>query len=122
MPKILIVEDEKTLAEMYSDYFEKKGYEVVCAGNVSLSLEAVKEESPDIILLDILLPGRSGIEFLSELRDLEDQEGSEIPIIAFSNYDDSETREKAFKFGVKDYIIKTNSTPSKILEIVENYI
>ena len=120
MKKILIVEDEAILAEMYQDKFTQSGYEVSLAFNSEEGLTLAKKERPDLILLDILLPKENGIQFLNWLR--KDPEISSMPVVAFSNYDDPETKKEAFQLGVKDYLIKTNYTPQQIVEKIKSYL
>ena len=120
MKKILIVEDEAILAEMYQDKFTQAGYEVSLAFNSEEGLALAKKERPDLILLDILLPKENGIQFLNWLR--KDPEISSMPVVAFSNYDDPETKKEAFQLGVKDYLIKTNYTPQQIVEKIKSYL
>ncbi len=121
MSKILIIEDEKTLAQMYKEVFESQNYEVTLASNVNQALEVVREIKPDLVLLDILLPGETGISFLRQLRELSDPI-SEVTVVAFSNYNDQESREEASKLGAKDYLIKTNNTPREIVEKSIKYL
>lgn len=119
--KILIVEDEKLLGEMCRDALESVGFEVILAYGYFEGLEALKKEKPDLILLDILLPeGKTGVEFLEEMK--KDPKISEIPVIAFSNYDFPETREKALKLGVKEYLLKTSYIPKEIIKKVKKYL
>jgi len=120
MKKILLVEDEKILAEMYKDKFTQAGFEVFLALEAKEGLRLAKKERPDLIILDILLPRENGITFLTWLR--KDEEISSIPVVAFSNYDDPETKREAAKLGVKEYLIKTNYTPQEIVEKVKNYL
>ena len=120
MKKILIIEDEKILRDMYTEKFSRAGFKVVCASNSQEGLKLVKEEKPDLVLLDVLLPKENGIFFLKELR--KDPQLGKCKVVAFSNYDDSQTRKEAEKLGVKDYLIKTNYTPKEIVERVERYL
>lgn len=120
MKKILIVEDEKILAEMYRDKFTRAGFKVISAIEAKEGLASAKKERPDLILLDILLPNESGIYFLSQLK--KDSEIASIPVVAFSNFDDPETKSQAKKLGVKEYVIKTNYTPQEVVEKVKNYL
>jgi DNA-binding response OmpR family regulator len=120
MKKILIIEDEKILAEMYREKLEMEGFKVSLAFDVKEGIELSKKEKPDLILLDILLPVENGVSFLKKQK--EDKEISEIPVIAFSNYDDPETRKRAFELGVKEYLIKANYTPGEIVEKIKNYL
>jgi len=118
--KILIVEDEKVLAEMYKDKFTQAGFEVVTAFDAREGLILAKKEKPDLILLDILLPRANGISFVEHLR--KNREIGSTLVVAFSNYDDPETKKKAFELGVKDYLIKTNYTPKQIVEEIKEYL
>jgi two-component system alkaline phosphatase synthesis response regulator PhoP len=120
MKKILIIEDEKLLAGMYKEKLEMEGFEVVLAFDVKEGIEMAKKEKPDLILLDILLPGENGVSFLK--RQKEEKEISEIPVIAFSNYDNPETKKEAKELGIKEYLIKTNHTPSEIIEKIKKYL
>jgi two-component system alkaline phosphatase synthesis response regulator PhoP len=121
MPKkILIVEDEKILAEMYHERFRKAGYDVFLATESKEALEIAKREKPDLIVLDILLPREDGIDFLRWLR--KDKNIAQTPVIVFSNYDDPTAKKAATEFEVKEYLIKANYTPKDILEKVKSYL
>ena len=120
MKKILLVEDEKILSEMYQDKFFEAGYDVIPAYDAQEALELVKKQKFDLIILDILLLREDGIFFLRKLR--KDPEISSIPVVAFSNYDDPETKKIAKKLGAIDYLIKTNYTPKEIVEKIKEYL
>lgn len=118
--KILLIEDEKLLGEMYRDKLTHAGFEVSLIAEVGEGLEAVQKDRPDLILLDILLPRESGIGFLTKLKNIPG--GSDIPVIAFSNYDSPETKKTALELGAKEYLIKTNYTPQEIIEKIKEYL
>lgn len=118
--KILLVEDERILVEMYRDKFIKAGFEVLLAFDAKEGLRLAKEEKPDLILLDILLPGENGISFYVKLK--KEPEISSIPVVAFSNYDDPETKEEAARLGIKDYLIKTSFTPQEVVDKIKEYL
>jgi len=120
MKKLLIIEDEKILAEMYQDIFSEAGYDVFLAFTSEEGIEIAKKEKPDLILLDILLPKENGIAFLQKLK--KDPRLSIISVIAFSNYDDPKTKKEAVDLGVKAYLLKANFTPKEILEKVKEYL
>ena len=120
MKKILLIEDEKVLSEMYSDKFKQAGFEVILAFEAEEGLEITKKEKPDLIVLDILLPRENGTFFLREKQ--KDSAISKIPVVAFSNYDDPETKKEAFELGVKDYLIKTSYTPQEIVNEIKRYL
>jgi len=118
--KILLVEDEKILGEMYRDKLTQAGLKVYLAFDSEEGLALAKKEKPDLIILDILLPKENGVVFLTRLR--KEPEVSSIPVVAFSNYDDPETKRQAARLGVKDYLIKTNYTPSEIVAKIKQYL
>jgi DNA-binding response OmpR family regulator len=117
--KILIIEDEKILAEMYKNKFIQAGFQVFSVSESREGLKVAKKEKPDLIILDILLPRENGISFLSQMRD--EPEIASIKVMIFSNYDDPETKRQAMKFGVKDYLIKADYTPEGIVRKVKSY-
>ncbi len=118
--KILIIEDEKMLAQMYRDRFLQEGFDVYSALDAEEGMELTKKVKPDLILLDILLPRDNGTDFLEKMR--KDEEVADTTVIAYSNYDDKESKEKAKKLGAKEYLIKTNYTPKEVMEIVKKHI
>jgi len=117
MYKILIIEDEKNLAEMYRNKLAQAEFEVILVEDTKKGLISAKKEKPDLILLDILLPKENGISFLTKLRN--DPEIAATSVIAFSNYDDPETKKQAYKLGIKEYLLKTNYTPQEIVEKIK---
>jgi DNA-binding response OmpR family regulator len=117
--KILLIEDEKILSEMYKQKFTQAGFEVFSSSESKEGLEMAKKEKPDLIILDILLPRENGITFLKWMK--EEPEISSIPVMVFSNYDDPKTKKEARELGVKDYLIKANYTPNGIVEKVKQY-
>jgi len=119
MYKILIIEDEKLLSDMYEDKFSQSGFLTVMANSAEQGFELLKKEKPDLVLLDILLPQENGIQFLKRIKDIP--ELSKVPVIIFSNYDDPETKKKAFNLGARDYLIKTNFTPTEIVGKIQNF-
>lgn len=120
MAKILIIEDEKILAEMYQDKFSEAGFKVSLAFASEEGINLAKKEKPDLILLDILLPRENGIQFLLRLRKIP--EISQIPVVALSNYDEPKTKKEAEKLGAKDYLIKTEFTPTQLIEKIKKYL
>jgi len=117
--KILIIEDEEFLVEMYKTKFELENFQVISAFSSEQAISILKKDIPDLILLDILLPEKSGITFLEETTKI--QNISKIPVLVFSNYDDSITRNKAKQLGAEDYLIKTEFTPKQLLVKIKKY-
>lgn len=118
--RILLVEDERILAQMYKDKFEEAGFETEIIFSAEEALEYLKKEKPDLILLDILLPKKNGVALLESLKEIPGI--SEIPVVALSNYDDPETKKKAFKVGIREYLLKTQYTPKELLSRIKKYL
>ncbi|QQS27164.1 response regulator [bacterium] len=119
MKRVLLVEDNDFIRKMYLMKLGKsESIEVLEAADGPAALEVYQAQKPDLILLDIMMPKMSGIEVLEELH----KSGSKVPVIILSNVMSSETREVATKYGVVDYIIKSDLTPSQVLEKIEKYL
>lgn len=119
MKRILLVEDNDFIRKMYLMKLGKsEAIEVLEAADGPAALEAYQAKKPDLILLDIMMPKMSGIEVLEELR----KRGSDVPVIILSNVMSSETRDIAAKYGVVDYIIKSDLTPSQVLDKIKQYL
>src|SRR3990172_11807878 len=110
---ILLVEDDQILIRMYTKKFEKDGYKVLSAGdgNVGLTTLASANPKPDIILLDVMLPGLNGFEILEKIK--TDEATKNIPVILLTNLGGGEQdRVKGQKLGAADYLVKSELTPS----------
>ena len=115
MDKLLLIEDEAPMGEMYQDQFSKAGFDVIWALGAEQGLEKLGQDAPDLILLDLLLPDRSGLYFLKKLRRMSDKKISRLPVIILSNYDDPETRKKTIELGISGYLLKTDFTPKELV-------
>ena len=115
--KVLIVEDDAFLINIYSTKFEGEGYNVSIAENGEIGLEQVSKEMPDIILLDILMPRLNGFGFLQEIK--AKKEFGQIPIILLTNLNQNNDIEKGLSLGADDYLVKAHFMPSEIVEKVQ---
>jgi len=120
MKKLLIVEDEPLLTEMYLEKFGSKDITVLSAKSAEQAFVIAKKEKPDLILLDILLPMENGIDLLEKIR--KDETIKNTKVLTFSNYDDMETKKRALELGSIDYLIKTNYTPNQVFKIIQNIL
>lgn len=111
--KILIVEDDKFLREPIVQRLLKEGYDILEAIDGEKGIEIAKEEKPDLILLDLILPGIDGFEVLSSIK--KETETSSIPVVILSNLGQRNDVQKALELGAKDYIIKAHFTPGEIV-------
>ncbi len=101
---ILAVDDESSICEFYEQTLPLFGYDVVCAASAKKAREAIKIRKPDIILMDVMMPGEDGIGITKELRSSTDN--FDIPIIVVSGLADAATLNDALLFGAVDYIVK----------------
>ena len=106
--KVLIVEDDEFLRALTAKRLEKEDYAVVVAVDGESVLTQATDNHPDIILLDLLLPGLNGFEVLEKLK--ANDTLKHIPIIVFSNLGQREDVERAKKLGANDFLIKANFT------------
>jgi len=120
MKKILIVEDEKLLADMYKTKLEIEGLSVDVVFSAEEAVSYLEKNLPDLILLDILLPRDSGIDFLKKAGGMKGV--SQIPIVVFSNYIEPKTKKEALKLGARAYLIKTQFTPKEISNKIKKYL
>ncbi|HBO68687.1 MAG TPA: two-component system response regulator BaeR [Deltaproteobacteria bacterium] len=102
MPKkILVVEDEPKLADLLRDYLEQAGYEPHCLGNGLEAVPWVRKQAPDLVLLDLMLPGKDGMEICKEIRSF-----SAIPILMVTARVEEIDRLLGLELGADDYICK----------------
>jgi len=117
---ILILEDEEILANLLQKKLTNEGYEVSVSPNGERGLEMMKEKIPDLILLDIIMPGKNGFEVLEEMR--KDKKLKEIPVIVISNSGQPVELDKIKELGVRDWLIKTEFDPQEVLEKVRKQL
>jgi two-component system, OmpR family, response regulator VicR len=115
MKKILVVDDEKPIADILQFNLKKEGYEVVCAHDGNEALRKVEEFQPDLILLDIMLPQRDGMEVCREVR-----KKYEIPIIMLTAKDSEIDKVLGLELGADDYVTKPFSTRELIARVKAN--
>lgn len=115
--KILIIDDDSFLVNLYIKKFNDSGFEVFSALEGEKGMELAKKHCPDIIILDVLLPEMGGYEVLRELK--KNAITTSIPVIMLTNFFQKEDIEKFLKLGVKDYLIKSHFMPSEVVTKVE---
>jgi len=118
--KVLIIEDEKILVNMYIAKFEKEGFEVYQAPNGKAGLDQLKTIKPNIILLDIIMPEMDGFMVLKDLK--SNTETQNIPVVMLTNLGQEKDIEKGKQLGAKDYLVKVNLTPNQVVEKVQEIL
>lgn len=101
MKRILIVEDDQAIAELQKDYLQMSGYDVICAADGDEGCRLIQEEKFDLVILDLMLPGKDGFEILKEISDTK-----EIPVLIVSAKDEEIFKIKGLNLGADDYITK----------------
>lgn len=120
MAKIAIIEDDAAIAQMYRMKFEAEGYTVETAENGRLGLELVKEMSPDVVLLDLMMPEMNGDEMLTKMRATE--WGKDIKVIILTNMGEQEAPATLHELSVSAFIVKADMTPRQVAELVQKYL
>lgn len=120
MAKILLVEDDRFLIKAVYTKFAQKGFEVVLANDGDEAISKAKMEKPELVLLDMVLPKKSGFEVLRELK--SNPETSAIPVFILSNLAQDQDIQEGKALGAVDYIIKSNTSLSEIVEKVANFL
>jgi len=120
MAKVLIIEDDKFLRELLSQKLLKEGYEVLEGVDGEAGLKKITEDKPDLVLLDLILPGKDGFEILTAAK--SNPETANIPVLVLSNLGQQEEVEKALKLGAADFLVKAHFTPGEIVAKIKTII
>ncbi|MDD5032948.1 MAG: response regulator [Candidatus Pacebacteria bacterium] len=118
--KILFIEDERRLHELMSPVLRKAGYEVFDAYDGELGLEIFKEQKPDLVILDLILPKKDGFEILEKIR--EDKELKDTSVAILTNLEEKFDIERAMAYGARAYLVKANYGPEEILKKVNEIL
>jgi len=118
--KILIVDDDQTILNMYETHLKNEGYIVSIADNGQTGLELAQKERPDIILLDIMLPQMDGFAVLEKLKGSSD--AKKIPVVMLTNLRQEEDKKKGEKLGAEAYLVKADLTPAQMGEKIKKYL
>lgn len=114
--KLLLVEDDKSIRDLYEIKLNKAGFTVLIAEDGGKGWDLAQKELPDLILLDIMMPIMNGFEVLKKLR--KNKATAEIPVVILSNYGEVDQMTQGFLVGATDYLIKAEHTPSDVVDIV----
>ncbi|OGY90708.1 MAG: hypothetical protein A3B31_02590 [Candidatus Komeilibacteria bacterium RIFCSPLOWO2_01_FULL_53_11] len=115
--KILFIDDDSFLRKVYEAELRERGYEVHLAVDGDDGLEQIASIQPDLIILDLIMPNKSGFEILSELG--RHEETRSIPVIVLSNLAQSDDQQRALDLGAVDYLVKDNTTLDIINDKIE---
>jgi len=124
MKKILLVEDDPFLIDIYQKKLKDSGFKVEVAKDGEKALEILKEKNFDLMLLDIVLPKIDGWKILEEIREMkkEKKDLEKMKILIWSNLGEKEDIKKGLSLGATSYLIKANFTPSEVVREIEKLL
>jgi CheY-like chemotaxis protein len=116
--RVLVVEDEKMLSDVYSMILTMHGFDTQVAANGAEALTKIPEFNPDVILLDLLMPVMDGVSFLHEFEP-SINEGAKV--IVYSNLHDSQKVDELTSLGAVDVILKSSVTPEGLVDLITQH-
>lgn len=120
MAKVLIVEDDQILSDLYYNTFVFAGYDTHVAVNGLDGYEKAQQITPDIIFLDIMMPKMNGLELIDKLK--ADEATKKIPLVILSNFSDETLAKEAMSKGALAYVIKSEYEPKQVIELAKNWL
>jgi two-component system alkaline phosphatase synthesis response regulator PhoP len=114
---ILLVDDDLTLREMYDERLKAEGFSIIQANNGEEALQKAKDNKPNIILLDIMMPKINGFDVLKELKGNDDTKS--IPVIVLTALIQDVDKLQGMKLGAADYIVKSETMPGEVIEKIQ---
>ena len=118
--KIVIVEDDESIAKVYSLKLEAEGMEVIIASDGEEALSKIISSKPDIVLLDLMIPKKDGFWVLEKVR--QNMESMTTPIIVISNLWEQADKERALVLGANDFLVKVDTTINEVIEKIKKYL
>lgn len=118
--KILILEDDFFIRDLYEMQAKKAGYDVITASDGEEGIQKTKAEKPNLILIDLMLPKIDGISIIKAIK--TDPTLANIPCILVTNLEDSAKEKEAAAAGAAAYLLKIKNTPTKVIEVIKQYI
>jgi len=117
---VVLVEDDPFLSDLASSRIQSAGFKLTHFAAADDALEKLEEVKPDIILLDLILPGMGGFEFLEAVK--KDEKFKNIPVVIISNLGSKEEIEKGMQLGATSYLVKSNTMPDDIINKVKEVV
>src|SRR3989344_8997872 len=118
--KILLVEDDPFLLDMYTTKFKDVGFNMVVAQDGELALIKAKAASPDLILLDVVLPKKDGFEVLKILK--SESQTAAIPVVLLTNLGLDSDVKRGLELGAQAYIVKAHFTPTEVVAKIKEIL
>lgn len=118
--KVCIIDDDPYIVEIYRTKISQKGYQVIMADNGEDGLALIREQKPDVALIDVKMPKMDGLTLIEIMQ--KDPELKKIPVVILTNQDDEETIKRAAGTKHKFFLIKSNTDPQKAVNILEEVL
>ena len=118
--KVLIIDDEKGILKMYSDYLTMNGITMIQATDGQTGIKMAKEQKPDVILLDIIMPKYNGLDVLNDIK--KDDELKKIPVFLLTNLPEESSGDKAKELGATGYLVKAQYEPKMLLDVIKGAV
>jgi len=116
---VLLIEDDPAIAEMYRVQLEYDGFRVTVATTGEIGYAIVVNAEPDIVLLDLLLPDRSGLEIMA---DVKERLPNHPPVVILSNYGEPAMIDRGLSLGAIEYLVKSRVTPASVSQSIRGWI
>lgn len=117
MAKILLIEDNPDISFIYQDALEGAGYEIKTAADGETGLKSAQEDSFDLILLDLMLPGRHGMSVLRELK--RNEKTQNVPVYVLSALSDGIVADQAYNTGADGFFVKSEYDPGELVAALD---
>lgn len=117
---VLIADDDITLRDMYQTRLETDGYKCIVAADGEETLKVIKEQTPDVVLLDIMMPKMNGLDVLAQMK--KDENMKKIPVIILTALIQDLTKVKSLMGGADDYLMKSEVMPGEVIKKVEGVL
>ena len=118
--KVLLIEDDRFLRELIAQKLEREKFQVMQAVDGEEGLRKLGEQKPNIVLLDLILPGLSGFDVLKKIK--EDSANASMPVVILSNLGQREDVERGLSLGASDFLIKAHFTPQEIIVKIQGIL
>lgn len=115
--KVLIIDDERGILKMYTEYLKTAGIEILQAVDGETGIKLAKEQKPDVILLDIIMPRYNGLDVLKDIKN--DQDIKNIPVFLLTNLPEESSGDKAKQLGAAGYLVKAQYEPRMIVDVIK---
>jgi len=122
MNKVLLVEDDPFLSSLLKNRLQKEGIEINLAKDGEEALNSLKSAKPDLILLDLILPKKSGFEVMEEIRNDPQMQSQEVPIIIISNLGQPEDISRGQDLGAIEYFIKAKTSIDELVQKIKDFL